>query len=154
VLPPGSNGSGGYALVSDLPYLLECAGNERYISIGIVLLLDSAVAFGPSADGSKRRMKRHEKQVTLFFTGLAFLDLVITSFYLGAIPKDDGRGLEVANEVVALLPDLLSPMRLTGPKSTAALVVVDGVATLVTLGIGSKLLANDVAELEAAIQAD
>ncbi|MEM9505905.1 MAG: hypothetical protein AAGA01_18350, partial [Cyanobacteria bacterium P01_E01_bin.43] len=117
----------------------------------IILFLDTFVTIGSASEGSKRRMKRHEKKVTVIFTLFSLLDLVITSIYLAALPQD-GRGLVVANEVVGLLPDILSPLRLSGPKGTAVLVGVDAVATAVTLGIGGKLLADDVAELQEAIQ--
>lgn len=117
----------------------------------IILFLDTFVTIGSASEGSKRRMKRHEKKVTVIFTLFSLLDLVITSIYLAALPPD-GRGLVVANEVVGLLPDILSPLRLSGPKGTAVLVGVDAVASAVTLGIGGKLLADDVAELQEAIQ--
>ncbi|NEQ42297.1 MAG: hypothetical protein F6K00_01545 [Leptolyngbya sp. SIOISBB] len=118
----------------------------------IVLFADTIVTLGSSSQGSKRRMKRHEQNVTVIFTLLSVLDLIITSVYLAALPKEDGRGLAIANEIVALLPDLLSPLRLSGPKGQLALVVVTGTATAVTLGMGSKLLANDLDELQEAIQ--
>ena len=67
--------------------------------------------------------------------------------YLRAVPEEDKSGFEIANEVVSWIPNLLAPLRTTGPKGAVALSVIDLVAITVNTGLGSKLLADDLAEL-------
>ena len=74
--------------------------------------------------------RQHLKQADKFTIGIAFafsiVDAGLAIKYLTTIPKAEKPGLAIANEVVSWLPNLLSPLRLTGPKGAIALSVVWG----------------------------
>ncbi|MHA7581154.1 LamG-like jellyroll fold domain-containing protein [Paenibacillus vandeheii] len=129
----------------------ELARSERILHYyrGAVLMLDSLVMYIGSTMEEKnmQRMKRREKQITVFFWVLSLVDAGMAIRYLAALPNKDKPGMEIANEVVSWLPNVLCLMRLSGPRGAAALAGVDFVATVVNTGIGGKLLANDLKDL-------
>jgi|GEM_PF-3165846 len=96
-----------------------------------------------------QRMKRGNTGTILMFTGAVAIDAGLTGYYLADV---ENKRIEIPNEVFSLLPDLLCFLRLSGPKGALALAIIDVIATLVTTGLGGKLLADDVAALEEALQ--
>ena len=100
------------------------------------------------ADKFIRRMKRLNHGSIYFYCVLSCFDLITTSIYLRELPDDDDRRDErIANEVVALLPDVLCPLILFGGKGKAAIVSLGLAATAVKLVLSSIVLKNDLDDL-------
>ena len=115
--------------------------------LDVVIFTGKEIANAKGKEVTRQRLKRADE----FTIGVAFafsiVDAGLAIKYLTTIPKEEKPGLEIANEVVSWLPNLLSPMRLSGPKGAIALSVVDGVAAFANYAMGHKLLTDDLAEL-------
>ena len=116
--------------------------------LDVVIFTGKEIANAKGKEVMRQRLKRADE----FTIGAAFafsiVDAGLATKYLTTIPQEERPGLEIANEVVSWLPNLLAPMRLTGPKGAIALSVVDGVAALANYAMGHKLLTDDLAELQ------
>lgn len=93
------------------------------------------------------RMKREEINTNILFFVFSAIDLGLTSSYLASLPNKDGPGLEIANEVIGLMPSFFSPLLLMGEKGSLALALIDITAAVINTGLGSKLLADDLADV-------
>lgn len=94
-----------------------------------------------------QRMKRADEFSSFMTASFALIDLELTGLYLATIPKEDKRGREVANEVVALLPSLFCGIRHSGPTGAAALALLDVAAAFTNFGLGVQILKDDVKAL-------
>lgn len=108
-----------------------------------VLMVVEIASSGPK---SIERMKRFNHATTGVALAFSWLDLILNSFYLATLDDDDKR-LEIPNSVVGALPDILAFLRFGGIKGCWALAAIGVTATIVTTGIGGKILANDIADL-------
>ncbi|NET36140.1 MAG: hypothetical protein F6K19_29630 [Cyanothece sp. SIO1E1] len=115
--------------------------------LDVVILANKGIAVSRGDKAKLQRLRRAEPKTIGFFFVASILDAIYAIQYLAATPKEDKSGFESANEVVSWIPNLLAPIRTIGPKSAKALAVLDFVAMAVNTGLGSKLLADDLAEL-------
>jgi hypothetical protein len=68
----------------------------------------------------------------------------ITIRYVAAIPNEDKPGLAGVNEIVPLLPNVASPLRLFGPQSSLALAGLDAFAAIVQAIASTVILDDDL----------
>ncbi len=115
--------------------------------LDVVVFTAKGIAKAKGKEVKLQRLKRADAGTIGFTFACSVVDAGLASRYLATIPKADKPGLEIANEVVSWLPNLLCPMRLAGPKGAIALSAVDFVAAFANLGMGHKLLTDDLAEL-------
>ncbi|MEL6383405.1 MAG: LamG-like jellyroll fold domain-containing protein [Cyanobacteria bacterium J06626_18] len=115
--------------------------------LDVVIFVGKEIAAAKGNDVTRQRLKRADKATIAIDFAFSIVDAGLAIRYLTTIPKGEKPGLEIANEVVSWLPNLLSPMRLAGPKGAAALSVVDGVAAFANYAMDHKLLTDDLAEL-------
>ncbi|MEM8805790.1 MAG: hypothetical protein AAGF01_07165, partial [Cyanobacteria bacterium P01_G01_bin.38] len=115
--------------------------------LDVVIFTGKEIANAKGNDVTRQRLKRADEPSIVAAFVFSIVDAGLATRYLTTIPKEEKPGLEIANEVVSWLPNLLAPLRLTGPKGAIALSVVDGVAAFANYAMGHKLLTDDLAEL-------
>ncbi|ESA36374.1 egf domain-containing protein [Leptolyngbya sp. Heron Island J] len=115
--------------------------------LDVVILANKGVAVLRGNEAKLQRIRRAEPKSIGVFCVFSILDAIYAIQYLAAVPREDKSGFEIANEVVSWIPNILAPLRTTGPKGAVALAALDFVAMTVNMGLGGKLLADDLAEL-------
>ena len=115
--------------------------------LDVAILANKWITVARGGEAKLQRLRRADPKTIGFFFWFSVIDAMFAIDYLHAIPEEDKSGFEIANEIVSWIPNLLAPMRTTGPKGAAALAIVDVVAMAVNTGLGGKLLADDLAEL-------
>jgi hypothetical protein len=142
---------------TDKPELRERFHKERVMWgwrtflywLDVALLAEKGIAVARGNEAKMQRLRRAEPRSIGFFCVASILDAIYAIQYLKAIPEEDKSRFEVANEVVSWLPNILAPLRTSGPKGALALTVLDGAAMAVNTGLGAKLLKDDLADLAA-----
>jgi hypothetical protein len=142
---------------TDKPELRERFHRERVMWgwrtflywLDVALLAEKGIAVARGNEAKLQRLRRAEPRSMGFFCVASILDAIYAIQYLKAIPEEDKSRFEVANEVVSWLPNILAPLRTSGPKGALALTVLDGAAMAVNTGLGAKLLKDDLADLAA-----
>ncbi|MDA9003909.1 hypothetical protein N9J26_00295, partial [bacterium] len=100
-----------------------------------------------------QRMRRGTRNTMKIQMGLSAVDLVLTSIYLSTLPNRKKPGLEIANEIIGILPGFLTPMRTvkaspeTMAISAASLGFIQAGKTVINFGMGIKLLVDTVDDL-------
>ncbi|NJM58651.1 MAG: hypothetical protein HC857_16300 [Synechococcales cyanobacterium RU_4_20] len=115
--------------------------------LDVVIFMGKEVAAANGKEVKRQRLQRADDVTIWVAFAFSIVDAGLAFQYLSTIPKAEKPGLEIANEVVSWLPNLLSPMRVTGPKGAIALSIVDGVAAFANYTMGHRLLTDDLAEL-------
>ncbi|MCU0466478.1 MAG: hypothetical protein MUF38_18155, partial [Anaerolineae bacterium] len=91
-----------------------------------------------------QRLGRADDFSAFMLVAFTLIDLELTGLYLATLPQGKSKRLEVANEVIGLLPNLFCFVRHSGPKGAIALAVLDGVTAITNFGLGIKLLIDAV----------
>lgn len=78
---------------------------------------------------------------------LSGVDLVLISIYIAQIPKKDKAGLEAANEIISIVPNMLGLLRLS-PQGTLVLGGIQLGKTILNYGMGIELLSRTVRDLK------
>ena len=100
----------------------------------------------------KQRLQRADAFTSGLLFVFAAVDLGITGRFLATIPKEDGRALEITNEVLTMAPSLFSWLRQFQDPATLAftlpaLGLMNGVAAFTPFFLGTRLLSADLDEL-------
>ncbi len=113
-------------------------------------LVELAEVLNISAKGGQftlQRLRRGTEATMGIQFVLSGIDLILTSIYIAQIPKNDKPGLEAANEIIAILPNMLGFLRLD-PNGALALGFIQLGKTIANYGIGIQLLNKTVADLK------
>jgi len=121
-----------------------------------MLGLDIAYAIAGEFDlvKPKQRLKRGDTATATLTTLLSLVDVGLTGRFLATIPQEEGRGREVANEILSRLPYVFCLLRndpnttTTLPFSVAALFGLNVIAGVSTTTFGILFLRNDLAALD------
>ncbi|MEM8534087.1 MAG: LamG domain-containing protein [Chloroflexota bacterium] len=121
-----------------------------------VLGIEIIYLFGGFATGGDAFKKQRLRRADAVTSGLLFVfaavDLGITGRFLATIPKEDGRTLQITNEVLTMAPSLFSWLRQFKDPATLAftlpaLGLMNLVATFTPFFVGTRLLSADLDEL-------